>query len=83
MHLIPAVSPNLPKWVWRTYEWAEETIFEADLARVKDYIYLQKADSLERHLPAPLWEALKATWPPAHPLEAVGSLKLWIAILHG
>jgi uncharacterized protein YbaP (TraB family) len=81
MHLVPAASPNLPEWVWRAYEWAEEIVFEADLARVKDHIYLQKGDSLERHLPAPLWEALEATWPPNHPLGAVGSLKLWMAIL--
>jgi uncharacterized protein YbaP (TraB family) len=32
-------------------------------------------------LPASLWEALKAAWPPNHPLGPVGSLKLWMAIL--
>jgi uncharacterized protein YbaP (TraB family) len=81
MHLIPAASPNLPEWVWRAYEWAEDVVFEADLAKLKDHIYLPNGDSLERRLPVPLWEALKAAWPAAHPLGQVGSLKLWMVIL--
>jgi uncharacterized protein len=81
MHLVPAAAPNLPEWIWRAYEWAEELAFEADLATVRDHIYLSEGDSLEYHLPRALWGALNAAWPPNHPLGAVGSLKLWMAIL--
>jgi len=52
MHLGPTTSPNLPDWVWGAYDWSEEVIFEADLATVRDHIFLQEGDSLDHHLSA-------------------------------
>jgi uncharacterized protein YbaP (TraB family) len=81
MHLVPATSPDLPSWIWDAYAWSETVVFEADLAAVRDHIYLKEGDSLQSKLPVPLWEALQAAWPPNHPLGAVERLKPWMAIL--
>jgi len=81
MHLVPATSPDLPSWIWDAYAWSEILVFEADLATVREHIYLEEGDSLRGRLPSPLWEALAAAWPPNHPLGAVERLKLWMAIL--
>jgi len=80
LHILPAAAPSLPDWVWRAYEWSETIILEHDVSQAREYASLKAGDSLERHLPAPLWNQLVAAWPTDRPLADISSLKLWMAV---
>lgn len=81
LHLLPAAEPNLPDWVWKAYEWAETLVLEHDLAHVREHVLVKEEDSLERHLPAPLWNQLVGAWPADRPLTEISPLRLWMAVL--
>lgn len=80
LHILPAAAPNLPDWVWRAYERAETIVLEHDLSQARGHVLLKEGDSLEHHLPAPLWNQLVAAWPTDRPLASISSLKLWMAV---
>lgn len=79
IHSFPQPCPDVPKWLWQAYDWAEDLVVESSSDTFAPHRRLANGDRLSDYLPPDVFQQLSAIWDASEgPLE---EMKPWAVFL--